>query len=344
LTLKLSTEGRFAEAEAVNQECLTEIQSQKFRDDWWISGMQSDLGASLLAQGKLAEAEPLLLDGYEGLKRCEYHIPTNAVPRLGEAAGRMARFYEMSGQAEKAAEWRKQQAAAQENAQVAQEAAARRTRGLNNAHQGHMAEAVPDFARVIELHPGDHEIWHWQAVALVWSDQIDLYRELRRKAVAQFERTTDPNIAERIAKDYLILPSAETGLETATKMAEVAVNAATNHSDMAWFRLAKGLAEYRQGHFGATVDSMQQVLSESGSDFKRDAEALLVLAMAQQQLKQTDKARGTLAKAVEIVDMKIGRVGLGQIEDLWVDSFIAQVLMEEAEALIKGNASAATSP
>src|SRR5712671_4394265 len=74
VTRKLSTEGRFAEAEAVNQECLTEIQGQKFRDDWWISGMQADLGASLLAQGKMTEAEPLLLDGYEGLKRCEYHI------------------------------------------------------------------------------------------------------------------------------------------------------------------------------------------------------------------------------------------------------------------------------
>jgi hypothetical protein len=47
------------------------------------------LGASLLGQKKFAEAEPLLLGGYEGMKRCEDKIPkalrsqlTNSLERL----------------------------------------------------------------------------------------------------------------------------------------------------------------------------------------------------------------------------------------------------------------------
>jgi tetratricopeptide (TPR) repeat protein len=379
LTFKLGHEGRFAEAEALNKECFAEIQGKNSPVSWSASGMQSDLGASLLAQGKLAEAEPLLLAGYEGFKRCEYQIPTNAVPRLGEAAGRLARLYELSGRVEKAAEWRKEQALAQENAPVAEEAAVRRASGSAHAQQGRIAKATADFARVLELRPGDDEVWLWQAAALVRSGQLEAYRELRRNAVRQFEHTTDPITAERIAQAYLILPSAETGLQTAAKMAEAAATTTTNHPCMTWFRLTAGLAEYRRGHFSTAVVWVQQVLSESRNpvlspgwsesevdfrdaqallaqlrrmhpldiaavDFNRDAEALLVLAMAQYQLKPTAPARATLARAVQIVDVIMSRLDSGSLGSGWVDRVIAHALMREAKGLIAGSASATNFP
>jgi serine/threonine protein kinase/tetratricopeptide (TPR) repeat protein len=344
LTLKLTNEGKLVEAEALNRECLGELEGEKWPGDWWVSGIQSDLGASLLAQGKVTEAEPLLLAGYQGLKRREYQIPTNAVPRLGEAAGRLARLYEMSGRAETAAEWRKQQALIQEAQPGTVEAAVRRASGLDRARRQRFAKATVDFARALELRPGDTEVWLWQAAALVRSGQVEAYRELRRNAVKRFEHTADPATAERIAKAYLILPSAERGLETAASMAEAAVSATTDHADTPWVRLTKGLAEYREGHFGAAVEWVNRVLSESGKDSDRDAETTLVLAMAQEQSRQTAAARGTLAEAAQIVDTRMQGLNSGYLSDRWEDWVIAHALLSEAKGLIKGSAKTTASP
>ena len=87
---------------------------------------------------------------------------------------------------------------------------------------------------------------------------------------------------------------------------------------------------------------MQQVLSDAGKDFNRDAEARLVLAMAQKQLKQTSEARATLAKAVQIVDTRMVRLDQDSLGDGWVDWVIAHALLREAKALIEGKPATAT--
>ena len=47
-------------------------------DDWLTFNARSLLGGSLLGQKKYAEAEPLLLSGYEGMKQREDKIPAAA--------------------------------------------------------------------------------------------------------------------------------------------------------------------------------------------------------------------------------------------------------------------------
>jgi eukaryotic-like serine/threonine-protein kinase len=218
---------------------------------------------------------------------------------------------------------------------AAREPADRRASGADHARHGEFAEAAADFARAIELRPEHHETWHWQAATLVQGGQLDAYRELRRKSVELFGHTTDPNTAERIAKDYLILPSAELDLETAAKMAETAVSAPTNHPDMTWFQLAKGLAEYRQGRFGSAVEWIQKVLSRQDAVPERDAEAYMVLAMAHYRSGQADEARIALAKGVEIAEKKLPRLDSGDLGDGWLDWIIAHALLREARALIQ---------
>src|SRR5204863_370543 len=83
-----------------------------------------------LAQGKLAEAEPLLLSGYEGMKQREHQIPPDAMGRLVEANERLVHLYELNGRADKAAEWKEQQALSQSATQSAPEVAARRASGI----------------------------------------------------------------------------------------------------------------------------------------------------------------------------------------------------------------------
>ena len=64
------------------------------------------LGGSLLGQQKYAEAEPLLLAGYEGLQQREQTIPPRGKVRLTEAIERLVQLYEATSEDDKAAEWR----------------------------------------------------------------------------------------------------------------------------------------------------------------------------------------------------------------------------------------------
>ena len=59
-----------------------------------------------MARKQYAEAEPLLISGYNGLREREAKIPAANKPRLEKAAGRLIRFYEETVQPDKAAEWK----------------------------------------------------------------------------------------------------------------------------------------------------------------------------------------------------------------------------------------------
>jgi len=73
---------------------------------WDTFDRESLLGASLLGQGKFAEAEPLLLAGYEGLKKFSPAISVDAnLPQAGE---RLVQLYAAWEKPDKADDWRRQ--------------------------------------------------------------------------------------------------------------------------------------------------------------------------------------------------------------------------------------------
>jgi serine/threonine protein kinase/tetratricopeptide (TPR) repeat protein len=101
----LLEQGKWGEAEAVLRECIR-IRASKVPDDWRRFKAISDLGASLKGQKKYAEAEPLIVSGYEGMKAREVKIPAESRRHLTEAAERVVRLYEAWDKPEKAAAWR----------------------------------------------------------------------------------------------------------------------------------------------------------------------------------------------------------------------------------------------
>jgi serine/threonine protein kinase len=100
------SEGKFAEAEGPARECLT-IREIQIPDDWRTFNARSMLGGSLLGQKNYAEAEPLLLSGYEGMKQREVKIPPEGKVRLNETLQRLAQLYEATKRPDQAVEWRK---------------------------------------------------------------------------------------------------------------------------------------------------------------------------------------------------------------------------------------------
>jgi tetratricopeptide (TPR) repeat protein len=98
--------GRWDEAAAAAREGL-DARTRKAPDDWPRFHTMSLLGSALAGQKKYAEAEPLLVAGYEGLKARESKMPAPTRGRLRAAAARIVPFYEAWGKPDRVAEWRK---------------------------------------------------------------------------------------------------------------------------------------------------------------------------------------------------------------------------------------------
>lgn len=63
-----------------------------------------------MSQGKFADAEPLLLSGYEGMKQREAKIPEPAKARLVEALDRLVELYTAIQKPDEATKWRAERA------------------------------------------------------------------------------------------------------------------------------------------------------------------------------------------------------------------------------------------
>jgi serine/threonine protein kinase/Flp pilus assembly protein TadD len=99
------TQAKWSEAESVLRECLA-IRAKTIPGDWPRFHAMSVLGGALLGQAKYAEAEPLLVQGYEGLKAREARIPQFVKVILMEAGERVVALYEAWGKPDQATAWR----------------------------------------------------------------------------------------------------------------------------------------------------------------------------------------------------------------------------------------------
>jgi serine/threonine protein kinase/Flp pilus assembly protein TadD len=95
---------KWTDAEAVLRESLA-LLVQKAPDRWMRFHVQSLVGGSLLGQMKYAEAEPMLLEGYLGMKQREKTMRRSKV-RISEAALRLVQLHDATGKKDDAAKWR----------------------------------------------------------------------------------------------------------------------------------------------------------------------------------------------------------------------------------------------
>ena len=106
---------KYSEAEALLRE------SSRLAEKSWPHAayryyVMSLLGASLAGQKNYAAAEPLLLQGYQGLQQRHASLPPylNAPRRITQSLERLVQLYDAWGKSAKAAEWKEKLAAFQE--------------------------------------------------------------------------------------------------------------------------------------------------------------------------------------------------------------------------------------
>src|SRR5271168_3217830 len=102
---------QYKEAEPILREVLA-VEIKNKPDAWQRYNLESLLGAALLGQKKYAEAEPLLISGYEGMKQREAKFPPVVKGWMMENGGRIVELYKAWGKPQKAAEWREKLRAA----------------------------------------------------------------------------------------------------------------------------------------------------------------------------------------------------------------------------------------
>jgi tetratricopeptide (TPR) repeat protein/tRNA A-37 threonylcarbamoyl transferase component Bud32 len=103
--ITLLKQSKWAEAESVLREDMS-VRGKLPPTNWSRFNTMSQLGGALLGQKRYAEAEPLIVGGYEGLAKGQATIRRSDKPRLAEAADRVVLLYEDWGKPEKAAAWR----------------------------------------------------------------------------------------------------------------------------------------------------------------------------------------------------------------------------------------------
>jgi serine/threonine protein kinase len=203
------------------------------------------------------------------------------------------------------------------------------------ARMGKIPDAISHLMRVVEFMPDDHDGYHYLTPLLVQTGDYAAYGRVRAQILQHFADASDPVIAERMAKDSLLLPPAPADWPGINTMVETAITAGPENRFWPYFQFVKGLAEYRQGHFASAIDLMNQVLALR-NDPNRTVSAYMVLAMSQQHLNKSAEAQSAFTEGSKLADTAVARTDGGN----WNDQMVARIFLREAREQLASSNSA----
>jgi len=132
------------------------------------------------------------------------------------------------------------------------------------------------------------------------------YRQHCRAMVEQFRGTSDATIADSVCKTTSLLPSAIEQSELPIQLLRAATTDPKHASIRTWFVACCALYSYREGNHEEAISWTEKNASLTG---QQGALALVVPALAEQQLGRPDEARRTLAKAEAIIPAQLRTLG-----------------------------------
>jgi serine/threonine-protein kinase len=189
---------------------------------------------------------------------------------------------------------------------------------------GRGEEARLEWKKALELDPPEHDPWFGYAELCLFLGNENEYRRARQDLIQRFGNTNKPNVAEKTCRAILLMPPSAEELRTATKLAETAVAAkpTTEEWIYPYYVFAKGLAEYRQGHFDIAIADMDSEAATVMGPCPR-----FVKAMAEYRLGHEQEARTMLAAEIAANDWRMSEV---RSHDQW----IWHVIRREAETTV----------
>ncbi len=158
---------------------------------------------------------------------------------------------------------------------------------------------VSDLPFDASYHDLHSRCWIAIATLAVWYDRTEEYEAICTRALSLAKETTNPVIAERVAKISSLRPTNEAQQTAALELGRRAVELGKNHNFLVYFRLALGITEYRAGKFADAVKTLARFDPPTDKSYSRTA--AFYLAMSLYQSGEQDRARKLAEKAAEMM-------------------------------------------
>jgi WD40 repeat protein/tetratricopeptide (TPR) repeat protein len=203
-------------------------------------------------------------------------------------------------------------------------------RALAHAVLRQYPQAAADYEESLKRRPDDAQTWILAATVQLALQDVAGHRRCCQEILRRFSNTSDPSLAEWLAKTCLVAPGAVDDLAPALKLAEKAVEGGPRVDRFFWKGLTKGIAEYRAGHWDQAVSWLDKARKQTTKQRQCDALAEVFLAMAQHRLGQTEKVKELLADAEKVsTDQNVA-------DGNWVDETLLRAALPEARKVLSG--------
>jgi len=189
---------------------------------------------------------------------------------------------------------------------------------------------------LMELPSSQHDLLVMRgcALAALLIDDRDTYDAVCSRVISEYGETEDPSAADRSAKVLLLTPeSSPQQMDSALRLVDIALE---DNLVYRWFRLVKGIAEYRSNHADEAVQWLDAL--RTNDDSRIASLSGYFTAMAQYRLNQPELAETTLSSANIQFDSILEKGNLGVVagEKWWFDAAACILIRAEAEQMILG--------
>jgi len=208
-------------------------------------------------------------------------------------------------------------------------------RGEWHARRGYWNNAIADFSKALELNPHNFKSYHSLALLLGLVGETNELVQNDTLYLADFGGANDPATLRTIALDCLLVPLPDVDLGTAASLAKRALDAGPADASSCENQLAFGLANYRQAHYAEATNWLAKSIAGSAQNMVCAAQAQAALALALQQLQQTNDARVALEKSTAIIDTKLPKLESGDLGPDWRGWIVAHCLSLQGASLLE---------
>lgn len=210
-----------------------------------------------------------------------------------------------------------------------------------DARNGDYQKSAREYLQATELEPSFDYARYQCGGLLAYLGDNEAFRKHCRVLLERKADTQDRNTAERLAKLMSCVPTEVSGVapERLMELVDRAVAGETPHVSLPYFCLTKGMVEYRAGHFNDAALWLGKVPA-----LEAEFQALRDLYLAMARYRMGDRARSveTLQQAIARFE-RISKPGSGDLTVSFHDYLFCILARREAEAMILGAVSSATS-
>ena len=216
------------------------------------------------------------------------------------------------------------------------------------AHKWELARQ--DLERAVTLDPKNILPRHRLTALYLQHGQLDLMKQLVNEGVTILRGTYDSQTAAQICIDYALLPANPVD-ERIDKLVTTAGRDGFlpywTETRIDWFDLyplARGLVHYRQGKFESASEWAEKAAAIPSLEPNRQAQGLILQAMAQHRLGHSTEAHTLLNRAESLMKAKAPTLDSSDLGDHWADVILTHNLLGEARQLLKGQPGAQPLP